>query len=198
MWAREIGPPASQVAVAEHEAGCPADRVVLELSSFQLADTTEMTPDVGVMTNLGADHLDRYGSVEEYHRDKRRLFELGDETTTWVLNGDDEAVTEMAEGAPGTHLRFSLESTASPGSYLADGHLMVDLGDGTDSGARRVAASSDLRLPGRHNLANALGGDPGHRGCGRPAGFGCTRAPVLRAAPPTAWSRSAASQGCGG
>ena len=152
----EIGPPASQVAVAEHEAGCPADRVVLELSSFQLADTTEMTPDVGVMTNLGVDHLDRYGSVEEYHRDKRRLFELGDETTTWVLNGDDDAVIEMAEGAPGTHLRFSLESTASPGSYLADGHLVVDLGERADSVPLRVAARSDLRLPGRHNLANAL------------------------------------------
>ena len=153
----EIGPPASAVAVAEHLADRPAERVVLELSSFQLADTAEMTPDVGVMTNLGVDHLDRYGSVEAYHRDKRRLFEAGDETTTWVLNGDDPAVLAMADGARGDRLEFSLDSVRSPSAFLADGHIMVDLDDRSGTaGPRRVAAQSDLCLLGRHDLANAL------------------------------------------
>ena len=151
-----LGPPASALAAADP----PADRIVLELSSFQLADIGELTPDVGVMTNLGVDHMDRYATVADYHRDKRRLFEAGDETTTWVVNGDDPAVLEMAEGVPGTHLAFSLETAPSPGAYLSGDDLVVDPGNlGRLAGGtvpRRVAATSDVRLRGRHNLANAL------------------------------------------
>ena len=151
-----LGPPASVLAAA----GPGADRIVLELSSFQLADIRDLTPDVGVMTNLGVDHMDRYATVEDYHRDKRRLFQAGDENTTWVVNCDDPAVLAMAEGVPGTHLAFSLETAPSPGAYLSGGDLVLNPGDlGGVAGApgpRRVAAASDVRLLGRHNLANAL------------------------------------------
>ena len=151
-----VGPPASALAAADPG----AERTVLELSSFQLADIRDLTPDVGVMTNLGVDHMDRYATVADYHRDKRRLFEAGDENTTWVVNGDDPAVLAMAEGVPGTHLAFSLETAPSPGAYLCGGDLVLNPGDlGGVAGApgpRRVAAASDARLLGRHNLANAL------------------------------------------
>ena len=144
-----LGPPASALAAADPV----ADRIVLELSSFQLADIRDLRPAVGVMTNLGIDHMDRYATVADYHRDKRRLFEAGDETTTWVVNGDDPAVLEMAEGVPGAHFAFSLETAPSPGAYLSGGGLVLDTGA---AGPRRVAAASDVRLRGRHNLANAL------------------------------------------
>ncbi len=151
-----LGPPASALAAADP----PADRIVLELSSFQLADIRDLTPDVGVMTNLGVDHMDRYATVADYHRDKRRLFEAGDETTTWVVNGDDPAVLEMAAGVPGTHFAFSLQTASSPGAYLSGDDLVLDPGDlgrlAGVTGPRRVAAASDVRLRGRHNLANAL------------------------------------------
>ena len=151
-----LGPPASAPAAA----GPAADRIVLELSSFQLAGIRDLTPDVGVMTNLGVDHMDRYATVADYHRDKRRLFEAGDETTTWVVNGDDAAVLAMAEGVPGEHLAFSLETAPSPGAYLAGGDLVLHRGGrGGVAGPpelRRVAASGDVQLLGRHNLANAL------------------------------------------
>lgn len=143
-----LGPPASTLALA-----APApDRFVLEMSSFQLADIRDLTPDVGVMTNLGVDHMDRYASVNDYHRDKRRLFEAGDENTTWVLNGDDPAVLAMAAGFPGTHLHFSLTGPAIPGAWLDGGALVLDLG----GHPREVARAADLTLLGRHNLANAL------------------------------------------
>ena len=145
-----LGPPASTLAATDPA----ADRIVLELSSFQLADIRDLTPDVGVMTNLGVDHMDRYATVADYHGDKRRLFEAGDGNTTWVVNGDDPAVLAMAEGVPGTHLAFSTETAQSPGAYLSGGDLVLDGGD--RDGPRRVAAASDMRLLGRHNLANAL------------------------------------------
>ena len=144
-----LGPPASTLALT-HPA---ADRIVLELSSFQLADIRDLTPDVGVMTNLGVDHMDRYDTVEEYHRDKRRLFEAGSGNTAWVVNGDDVAVMAMAGGFPGRHLGFSLERQPNPGAFATGGGLF--LSEGTE-GPRRVARAADLQLLGRHNVANAL------------------------------------------
>lgn len=143
-----LAPPASTLAALD-----PApERVVLELSSFQLAGVRDLSPAVGVVTNLGVDHLDRYATVAEYHRDKRRLFEAGDADTTWVLNGDDPALERMATGFPGARLRFSLERRTTPGAWLEDGTMMVDTGDAGATIGRAV----EMRLPGRHNVANAL------------------------------------------
>ena len=145
-----LGPAASALALVDPVPG----RMVLEMSSFQLADIRDLTPDVGVMTNLGVDHMDRYETVSEYHGDKRRLFEAGDEHATWVLNGDDPAVLAMADPFPGNRLRFSLHKRVVPGAWLEERRLTLDLGDG--SGPCRVADAGDVSLLGRHNLANAL------------------------------------------
>ena len=146
-----VGPPASALALLDP----PPEVVVLEVSSFQLAGIRDLVPAVGVMTNLGADHLDRYPSVAAYHRDKRRLLEAGTEDTTWVLNADDPALTRMAQGVPGRRLRFSLERSPSPGACLDQGTLMLDV-DADADGPRPLAPAAALRLPGRHNVANAL------------------------------------------
>ena len=144
-----LGPPASALALLDPT----PEVVVLEVSSFQLAGIRELVPAVGVVTNLGADHLDRYPSVAAYHRDKRRLLEAGTEDTTWVLNGDDTAVVAMAEGVPGRQLRFSLERPQSPGACLDDGEMVLDM---DDDGPRPLTPAAALRPPGRHNVANAL------------------------------------------
>ncbi len=162
--------PASALAALEP----PPDRIVLELSSFQLAETRRLRPAVGVMTNLASDHLDRYGSLEAYYRDKRRLFELGGDSTTWVLNADDPRVLEMSRDAPGKRLAFSLERPSRPGAWLSGRDFVMDL-EGSErqpSGGQseRIAGVDDLQLAGGHNQANALaallaaaaaGADPG-------------------------------------
>ena len=165
-----LGPPASALAGVDPV----PDRVVLELSSFQLADIRDLTPAVGVMTNLGVDHMDRYATVEAYHRDKRRLFEAGDERTTWVLNADDAAVMAMARGRPGTHLAFSLQGEVDGGAFPVDGGAFLKDGALLFSRAgertRQVARADDLRLLGRHNLANALAAIAAAAASGAPRG----------------------------
>ncbi len=52
----------------------PPELVVCECSSYQLADTLAFAPEVGVLLNLGSDHLDWHGSVEHYRASKLRLF----------------------------------------------------------------------------------------------------------------------------
>jgi len=51
------------------------DRVVCELSSFQLEDVHELVCEIAVLLNLEPDHLDRHGSFEAYRDAKLRIFE---------------------------------------------------------------------------------------------------------------------------
>ncbi len=124
--AGNIGRPLADIAVR-------GDRyawLAIEVSSFQLHDSPNFAPDIGILTNLAPDHLDRYPAVEAYYADKRQLFRNAADANVWVLNGDDPAVLELAAGAKGRRLLFSL---ARP----ADGwYDRADLGD--------------------HNVANAL------------------------------------------
>mgnify|MGYP002149108352 CR=1 FL=1 len=47
---------------------------VLELSSFQIDLMPGLTPDIGILTNVTPDHLDRHGSMENYAGVKARMF----------------------------------------------------------------------------------------------------------------------------
>jgi UDP-N-acetylmuramoylalanine--D-glutamate ligase len=142
--AGNIGTPLSAV-VSESPA---PDWVSLELSSFQLHDTPSIAPDVGVLTNLSADHLDRYTSVDEYFGDKALLFRNATPQSRWVLNADDAASLRIAGDVAGDHLLFSLLKECDAWYDRAADSLVV-LGS-------RLMHRPDFRLLGDHNVANAL------------------------------------------
>ena len=142
-----LGPPASELALRRP---VPAWYVV-EMSSFQLAGVERFRPDIGVVTNLASDHLDRYPSVAAYHADKARLFVTADERSRWVLNGDDPQVPALAGEAPGRRFSFSVERPDADGR-IEGGELVIDVGDGSE----RLLPRSDVPLLGAHNSANAL------------------------------------------
>ena len=52
----------------------PDATVICEVSSFQLEDSVAFAPDIGLLLNLDADHLDRHGSFEAYREAKLRMF----------------------------------------------------------------------------------------------------------------------------
>ena len=65
------------VPLAALDAGTVRDDLVIELSSYQLADLTMPEPAaVGVLTALFVDHVPWHGSIERYHTDKLRLLDL--------------------------------------------------------------------------------------------------------------------------
>jgi UDP-N-acetylmuramoylalanine--D-glutamate ligase len=52
----------------------PDATILCEVSSFQSEDSAEFAPDIGVLLNLSADHLDRHGSFDAYRTAKLSLF----------------------------------------------------------------------------------------------------------------------------
>jgi UDP-N-acetylmuramoylalanine--D-glutamate ligase len=134
----------------------PPDWVVIEASSFQLADIETFAPRVGVVTNLSPDHLDRYPSVDAYYADKANLFRNAEERSTWVLNAEDPAVVALPGEAPGLRVWFRTDSPPGPGergAYTdARGQLVLRM----NGGDRALVPATELRIVGRHNRANAL------------------------------------------
>jgi UDP-N-acetylmuramoylalanine--D-glutamate ligase len=142
--AGNIGRPLAEIALQN-------DRyqwLAVEVSSFQLHDSPHFAPEIGIVTNLAPDHLDRYASVEAYYADKRLLFRNAGPAHVWVLNGDEPAVLELAAGAPGRRALFSLRRRAD-GWYDAAARRL-QLGD------HALLARTELGLLGDHNVANAL------------------------------------------
>lgn len=68
-----IGIPALSLLINAHE-NDSIGAYVLELSSYQLEVIHRLDLDVAVYLNLTPDHLDRHGSMEEYHRVKEKIF----------------------------------------------------------------------------------------------------------------------------
>ena len=71
---------------------------VLELSSFQIDLMPGLKPDVGILTNLTPDHLDRHGSMDNYAAIKSRMFLKQDGNDTAVIGVDDEWCAGIAIG----------------------------------------------------------------------------------------------------
>ena len=143
--AGNIGTPLSEVALRD----TPPHWVALETSSFQLHDTPSIAPAVGILTNLSANHLDRYDSVDAYFADKRELFRNAGARSVWVSNADDDAVQGMVHGVPGRHLRFTTAAGPADGYLERATNMLVVLG-------APLIARDELALMGDHNVANAL------------------------------------------
>ena len=142
----------------------PSHRVVIELSELQLPTLSRGTT-VAVYTNVTADHLDRHGTVERYRAVKRRLAELVDPDGAVVLNADDPVVAGYGElgTAPVTLYR---QERPTPGGVgvedawiVAEGVARLKVADGhraMTGTSGRILPVSELSIPGRHNVSNAL------------------------------------------
>jgi UDP-N-acetylmuramoylalanine--D-glutamate ligase len=134
-----LGPPASQLVL---DGGWQS--WVLEISSFQAELLTEMAPKAAVFLNLSQDHLERHPDIDSYFAAKERLFAFQRESDVAVLNADDPMVA-----ATRTAARERSFSVSGPADACLEGDELVLDGE-------LIMSSSEVRMSGIHNLANAL------------------------------------------
>ena len=115
------------------------DLVVLELSSFQLEQLAqiEKAPNVALLTNLTPNHLDRYGTFENYCAAKEDIFKFQeldrDCPAVSIFNAEDKIGVEWFE-------KYSKDT----------GRICVRFS--TDDVSSQIR--SRFKLPGRANLSN--------------------------------------------
>ncbi len=136
----------------------PTSWVVLELSSFQLEDM-QVSPHISVMLMIVGEHLGKdvhgtqnyHESMEEYVDAKRNILRWQGPDDFAVINRDYLASHESDIHTEAKIFQVSREREAyTDGCYVKDGAVWLKKHDSK----REVVKTSDIVLPGRHNLEN--------------------------------------------
>jgi UDP-N-acetylmuramoylalanine--D-glutamate ligase len=128
------------------------DAIVAELSSFQLRFSERLHLTAGAWLNFAPDHLDWHRSLADYAAAKARIW-ANQSPDDWALYpAGDPVVAEHAANATGTPVAFANRPPPA-GAIGVEAGIALSRVPGAEGPLWRVAA---LRLPGRHNLDNAL------------------------------------------
>lgn len=133
------------------ESAEPVERVVAEISSFQLEWIRAFRPAVAALLNLSEDHLDRYASYREYIEAKLRIFENQTADDYAVVNADDELVMEHSRGLRACLFPFSRKQELDEGIFHREGLIVW-----RHNGREERFPTAGFRLQGVHNLENIM------------------------------------------
>ena len=137
--------------LADAEKMQPGDKVVLELSSFQL-QTMNQSPHIAVVTNVTPNHLDWHTGLEEYEQAKANIFRFQAEGDFAVFNYDNATTRRFAEHA-GHPVLFSRTHHLQDGYCIKGGKIVFCKG-GTVQ--KEFLDTADIKIPGQHNVENYL------------------------------------------
>ena len=129
------------------------DICVCEVSSFQMETADTFHPHVGLLTNLTEDHLNRHGTMEVYAEMKMRMFARQTAEDYAVFNADDPALQGLARQVHSRVLKFSRKREVREGAFVRNDEIIVRL----NGEEKPVCRTDEVRIPGPHNLENALG-----------------------------------------
>ncbi len=85
----------------------PGDDVVIEVSSYQLEDSTYFRPQVACLLNITPDHLDHHGNMRNYIKAKGKVFKNQCAKDVLVVNGADVSCVQLSEKAKSRVLAFA-------------------------------------------------------------------------------------------
>lgn len=142
--AGNIGYPASGVA----QEAKSEDKIVMELSSFQLMGITDFRPHIAVITNICEAHIDYHGTRKEYVKAKWNLQKNMTEKDYLILNWNQSELQELAQRTKARVLPFSTKEVLEDGVYADDYSIYYK--------KEKIMEISELGVPGKHNVENAL------------------------------------------
>lgn len=131
----------------DHAANVPGGLIVAEVAAFMLENCTTFRGDVGVLTNITEDHLERFGTMERYAEMKGRIWDFQRPGDVAVANAADEWTMKETAGIPSRLQTFDSRRGAAATAHV-DGRDLVIHGE--------RYPQSDLVIVGNHNMENAM------------------------------------------
>lgn len=128
--------------------------VLLEISSWQLEGLTQtcFKPRIAVLTNILADHLDRYANFGEYAQAEKLITCSQDYSDYLITNFDNLYTKDLAYETRANIFWFSTRTKLDQGCYLEGDKMIYKSGDKTIE----FGTIFEIPLPGIHNIGNIL------------------------------------------
>ena len=131
---------------------------VLEADEYAEA-FLQYSPKIALITNIEADHLDYYGTEEHYRSAFTRFASQVQSEGTLIVCADSPDAVALSDARPSIKAHIECYSVENETTWRARGLRGNDRGglDCTVELDSRELGRLSLRIPGRHNVANALG-----------------------------------------
>jgi len=123
------------------------DKVVLELSSFQLMTMTVST-DVAIVTNLSPNHLDIHKDINEYIDAKKNVYKYQSAGDLLILNKDNGLTYDLRKEAKGKTMYFSINEKLEDGACFQNDELFIM--------GQVVCTLEEVKIKGMYNVQNLL------------------------------------------
>jgi UDP-N-acetylmuramoylalanine--D-glutamate ligase len=131
--------------------------LVLEISSFQLENIESFHPYVAVVLNITPDHMDRHKTIGNYIQTKANIFKKQTKDDFCILNADDSRCRILGRKAKSPVIFFSSKRALRKGVFVEGRRIVSHLDSRLKVSSDRSELSvKDIRIPGPHNLENAL------------------------------------------
>ncbi len=131
----------------------PVDYYIVEVSSFQLDDIQRFRPDVAVLLNITADHLDRYEYKLEHYAASKFKIAVNQTTNDYFIYCKDDVLTcKYLSDKPiqSKKIPFSIMEPLQQGGFLENEDMHIKLDDDFSMPLFQLA------LKGRHNIYNSM------------------------------------------
>jgi len=128
------------------------DYVVVEVSSFQLQWTREFRPDVAILLNVTADHVDYHGTFADYRLAKERIFRNQTRQDLAILNADDNETETLSRKLAAKIAYFSSSRQVTRGIFLDGGQMVYR----SFAGETETYPLDMVKIPGVHNIENVM------------------------------------------
>jgi UDP-N-acetylmuramoyl-tripeptide--D-alanyl-D-alanine ligase len=147
-----IGLPLSLLNMNSHD-----QIAVLEMGMNRKGEIRRLTqiaePDIGILTNISAVHLEGLATLKGVTEAKRELLEVMGGKGRLIFNSDDHRVAKLGNGFPGEKISFGIRN---PSDWVATNITKEAVGVLFKLKGPMGTISISLRLLGRHQVYNAL------------------------------------------
>jgi UDP-N-acetylmuramoylalanine--D-glutamate ligase len=140
----------------DHPANVAGGLIVAEVAAFMLENCVAFRPQVGVLTNVTEDHLDRFGTMERYAEMKGRIWDRQLAGDVAIANAADEWTMRETAGIASRVVVFDSRRGAdvARGACLSPDRREIVLRDVVSAEERYPV--DDLVIVGNHNMENAM------------------------------------------
>ncbi len=131
--------------------GHKKDTFVCEVSSFQLEAIQTFKPKIAAILNIGVDHIDHHGSLNNYIKAKYSIANNLKSKDYLVINNNCH-ITKKLVNKVKCQVYYFDQYKMCKGVYVQDGNIYFNNG----KKSTLVMPTQDIQLLGKHNLDNVL------------------------------------------